>query len=304
MPISDETLENVGTGLFGQAMNLAFGGLYNKRQRNQQKKLGEIQLEQQKRMSMFQKDLDMQMWHDTNYEAQVEHAKNAGLSISHLMGKGGAGGATTGGGGMGIGSASAEGASQGTMAGMAMASQLALQKAQKENIEADTENKKAGAGKATEETEGQKIENTVKGTPQAIADQQKQLTADAELQMQRVGEQTTNTEIGRKTTNERIGQIKAEYAGQILENALTKAETTHKYADVKRIHEETKAIEERIKQGWKGLSIQEFSETMKANYPTIWEVLGKQGNDAVESLYKIGNFTTKGTQQPTHYKPK
>ena len=42
--------------------------------------------------------MQMQMWDDTNFAAQVEQLKKAGLSIGLMYGNGGAGGATTAGG--------------------------------------------------------------------------------------------------------------------------------------------------------------------------------------------------------------
>ena len=42
------------------------------------------------------------MWKDTNYAAQVEEMKKAGLSVGLMYGKGGAGGATTGAGAAGV----------------------------------------------------------------------------------------------------------------------------------------------------------------------------------------------------------
>ena len=49
-----------------------------------------------------QRRMQMQMWEDTNYAAQVEQLKKAGLSIGLMYGKGGAGGATTAPSGMGM----------------------------------------------------------------------------------------------------------------------------------------------------------------------------------------------------------
>ena len=49
-----------------------------------------------------QRKIQMQMWKDTNYAAQVEELKKAGLSIGLMYGKGGAGGTTTGAGATGV----------------------------------------------------------------------------------------------------------------------------------------------------------------------------------------------------------
>ena len=88
-----------------------------------------------------QRKIQMQMWKDTNYAAQVEELKKAGLSIGLMYGKGGAGGTTTGAGATGV-SAPTAPSGMGMINGSQLATQLAnieLIKAQtnKTNIEAE-----------------------------------------------------------------------------------------------------------------------------------------------------------------------
>lgn len=86
----------------------------------------------------------MEMWRDTNYAAQAEEARKAGMSVGMLYGKGGTGGTA-----MSVGQTS-----QGT-AGKAETykiqpqevANMMLMKAQKENIEADTTKKQVEADK-------------------------------------------------------------------------------------------------------------------------------------------------------------
>ena len=74
------------------------------------------------------------MWEDTNYAAQVEQLKKAGLSVGLMYGKGGAGGATTGAGATGVSAPTAP-----TGMGLQGGSQLAAQVA---NIELTTNGRK------------------------------------------------------------------------------------------------------------------------------------------------------------------
>jgi hypothetical protein len=86
-------------------------------------------------------ELQMDMWNRTNYGAQVEHMKNAGLSPGLMYGMSGGGGTTAG--SQGGGSASG---------GQAQAwnpmdlSNMALMDAQRRNIDAKTENIKSDTG--------------------------------------------------------------------------------------------------------------------------------------------------------------
>ena len=98
--------------------------------------------------------MQMQMWEDTNYAAQVEQLKKAGLSIGLMYGKGGAGGTTTGAGATGV-SAPTAPSGMGLIGGIQLASQVAnieLIKAQTENVKADTE-RKLGVDKTKVEAE-------------------------------------------------------------------------------------------------------------------------------------------------------
>ena len=90
-----------------------------------------------------QRKMQLQMWKDTNYSAQIEEMKKAGLSIGLMYGKGGAGGTTTGAGATGV-SAPTAPSGMGLIGGTQLASQVAnieLIKAQTENVKADTERK-------------------------------------------------------------------------------------------------------------------------------------------------------------------
>ena len=99
-----------------------------------------MQIAGSKQLTDYQYMKQKEMWDTTNYEAQKEHLKKAGLNPGLLYGMSGGGGVTTGSGsGTVTGSAADAASTQNAQTaevgmGMQLASQLALQKAQKENI--------------------------------------------------------------------------------------------------------------------------------------------------------------------------
>ena len=77
----------------------------------------------------------MDIWEKTSYKAQMGQLEKAGLNPGLIYGMGGAGGT------LGGSSATAQGAAGTGAMDIAGAAQIALLNAQRENIEADTENK-------------------------------------------------------------------------------------------------------------------------------------------------------------------
>ena len=122
------------------------GGISNKiandRQRKMQRQLQKDQVAEQQKMNVFNQKLGMKQWDETNYSAQTEQMRKAGLNIGMMYGgTGGTGGqAGSFGGQIGMGQAPDQG--KGTRELMGMGSQAAMQmmlmKAQKDNIDADT----------------------------------------------------------------------------------------------------------------------------------------------------------------------
>lgn len=145
------TIANAGLGLL-------LGGIHDQRQQRQQKRLQELQIAGQKEMGLFNQQLALDMWDKTNYEAQRRHMERAGLNVGLMYGSAGQGGTTQ------TPTGNVTGATAAGMTGEAgMAMQLGLQaemqKANIENIKADTELKKTEAQKtAGIDTEKIKVE--------------------------------------------------------------------------------------------------------------------------------------------------
>lgn len=126
MPAIETAGAAIGAGVVNNIMDIAFGEARQKQN-----------LRGQKAALAQSNEAQMDMWNKTNYSAQVEHLKKAGLNPGLLYGMGGTGGATTGGGGANVDRGHGQGMD------IAGAAQLALIKAQTENVEADTANKRS-----------------------------------------------------------------------------------------------------------------------------------------------------------------
>lgn len=129
MPIGTAAL-GIGTGIAEQAVNQVFGEMNQRRE-----------LRGQKKALKQQNDAAMDIWERTNYKAQVEQLNKAGLNPGLIYGMGGAGGT------VGGSSATAKGDQGNSSMDIGQAVQLGLMKAQKENIEASTENTKVDTAK-------------------------------------------------------------------------------------------------------------------------------------------------------------
>lgn len=125
----------------------------DRRQISQQEKLNDVNKKTAKEMADYEQNLKYDMWDKTNLSAQLQQAKKAGVSKAAAIGGSGTGtqGASVGnvGGGQAADAASAMNASTNQSAtGVQTATQLAMAKAQIENIEANTEKTKVDAAKA------------------------------------------------------------------------------------------------------------------------------------------------------------
>lgn len=162
-------------GMFGQRAR-------EQRQHNRQKELMGIQYgnqqglnqqqyEHQRMLDKYGSELQLQMWKDTNYPAQMAQLKAAGLNPALLYGMGGAGGATTGsqGGGSAQGGSASSGQApmspymdmsqiiQGAMA----QSQIQLNKAQAKKLDAEATNLGADTGLKEAQTLNTKVQTEI-----------------------------------------------------------------------------------------------------------------------------------------------
>lgn len=157
-------------GVLGGGLGSIFGNIGNNQQYKQQEKLQALQIKGQKELTDYNTMKQLQMWMDTNYPAQVEQLKKAGLNPALLYGHGGGGGATAhiAQGSIGGGQAQNHAA---LMANTGMGLNASMLTAQIENIKADTNKKNVEAGKLggvdTEKTWAE-IDNIVAATKNTV----------------------------------------------------------------------------------------------------------------------------------------
>lgn len=290
----------IATGGIGTAVNaglgLVFGDKADKkakeRQFEQQKKLQELQLKGQKELNTQGFDLSKRMWDETNYGAQLGHMKDAGLSPGLMYGQAGAGGSTQSGSGGSVtgGSASSD------MSGVGMGLQLAMMNAQKENIEADTEQKRAATENTGADTvikgldaEWKKIDNRIKGA--TAADAIDMVRAEIQRRNEEIIALKHRNGVNMNTYLEQITEVKANAAGSVLRNkAITKG--------LELSDAQMNKMSQDIAQGWtklgldkRGLDqnderikIERYNKEMQAKYPSMWNVVGKAMIDSFNGL--------------------
>jgi len=267
-----EDKKGIGMGILN-AVPSVIGGLTNalgigekrqmRRQLEQQEKLQNLSIQGSKTMSDYNYNKELQMWKDTNWSAQVEEAKKAGLSTAWLMGKGGGSPASMNG-GMSVGMGSAADAASTTNAGtnkaMALAN-LALLGAQKENIEADTANKEADAGNKNVDTGIKTVDLNVK---KDTTEESKNIVRDTARKLFHEANITATNQVIQTNTEKAVtDKAIAEAVGAGLENDLTKGKINLTATQIKQ-------IKEQIAQGWKGL---EFQGTDKVTGKYIEELI-------------------------------
>lgn len=164
MPILQQLGMQAASEAVHGLMGIALGGVNDKRQVRQQRRMNNVNMEYNKEMTEYNQMKQMEMWHATGYEAQKKQMKEAGINPALLYGMGGGGGQSN------TVTTSNQGASQAPSGGgeiqgmMGIGIQGALLMAQKQNIEADTAKKIA----ETQKTAGVDTENVKADTENKI----------------------------------------------------------------------------------------------------------------------------------------
>lgn len=259
-------LDTVIGGIGGAMMR----GANDARQKRQQKALMDIQMQGQKEMGEFNKGLAMQMWEETNYNAQRQQMEKAGLNPGLMYGMGGAGGASTnitpgnvtGGTGPTGGNEMEYGLNLASQA-----SQIDLMKAQTDKTKAEADKTKgidtqvaeanlnnliANTTNTEAKTELTKIQSDLTNIEKEIKNKTREdvieiLHQQKDKTMAETSSAITKAKIDATTSNTIIKTIDAEYAGILLKNDLSKIgiEATKQQIE--------KSIAE-IEQGWAKLA--------------------------------------------------
>lgn len=230
-----------------------------RRQMEDQQKLQDMQVRGQKEMLEAQRQKEMQMWQDTNYSAQVDQMKQAGINPALLYGKGGGGGTTVGGGGMSVSGGQASTSAQTTQAstGMGMMmGQLAMQAAQMELIKAQTNKTNVEANKIGGiDTELATTENKFKQIMVSLEGQSLEYKLDKLAQEVNIAEGQASSALAKGNVDEVTVKAQIDKVRQEAVNAALQGIALEKgvQLDNAKINEITQGIQQK----WKELSINE-----------------------------------------------
>lgn len=288
MPTGPLTMAALNTGqdVVNTGMGLLLQRSQDKRQLNMQRKLQRMQMEGTKEMTDYNYAKQLQMWRDTNYPAQMDQLKLAGLNPGLIYGMSGGGGQST---NIAQGSAPTGQAPTGggeVQAMLGMGIQRELLQAQKENIQAQTEKTKAETTK-TAGVDTQLAEQTIEQIKQNISSQQTQqaltraqtLLTDLESQYQsatmenrksitnltlsKLNEEVhiieNDRQISDATKETAITTIKRQSLQVYLENELIKTQTGLTNEQITQVKETIKAISAKVAQDWKRIGLEGLS---------------------------------------------
>lgn len=288
------------SGAAGGIMGMIFGGLADKRQVKQQKKLQALQIAGAKELTDYQKLKDLEFWKATSYPGQMAMLKEAGLNPALMYGMSGGGGTTVGGGGgMPTGGAAPSGGGE-MMAATGMGIQLGMMDANRKLIEAQTENVKADTTKKSgvDTTEAEtRIESLKQGITNAKQQEQimkiekylKQLDAkvggatmeDKIEQIQWIAERAHNElEISKNeafmskaTFNDKVDIIRREAIGALLKNEATEQGITLSKEEIKKMAADITTAQRQATTGEKNAETQRLEYELKQKFGTVDRIL-------------------------------
>lgn len=313
-------LDQAGGAVVGGALGLILGAENDRRQIKQQQALTDMQLKANKDMALFNNQQQYEMWQKTNYSAQKEQLQKAGLNAGLLYGGGGGTGGASASSGSGVGGGSAPQGGGEAMGLMMAGLQANLIKAQTSNLEADAALKETQANK-TAGVDTQEAETRIKSLTQGITNQKtanelmkvEQTLKEMDVVFQgatiedRVDQvnytlrrsiaelQKVQNEvfIARETREAQIKIVEQTAIGSVLRNALTAAQTDSTRQGIVESKAKIEQMAAQIAQGWEGLSqgdskiaIEKFKAEFDANYPGLWDSIGKGFDDGIESIFE------------------
>lgn len=272
--------QTAGGGIVNAGLGIVLGEYNDRRQEQQQQKLTDMQARANREQAAYSQQLQMKTWNETNYEAQMQHMKNAGLNPALMYGMSGGGGATTG-------SASAAGVSGGNapqggsevMGMMMLKQQLENLKAQKENTDADTENKRAGLPNIPKTGENIDADTRGKTASAKIREAEADYAPGNEdyknqilrwsRDIKELESQVSENErdVSNATWRQKIDELRARAANEILKGAAMKAGIAVDEATLTKITTE-------LQQNWSRIGIEKFRAEIEANFKGLDKIAG------------------------------
>lgn len=279
----------LASNIIGTGLGLMLQGHNDRRQLNLQDKLNRQQLEYDTEKSRIQQQMQLDLWKQTSFPAQVEMMKKAGLNTSLMYGGSGGGSATIGG-GMNSVNAPAAPSGGGEMLGMMMQkAQLDLMNAQarKTNAEADnvsgidTDVKKAQEALMISQKEANEMDKIIKEyTGKNLADVYNKVL----VPNRSVESKTYNDELtARQAVASNIYDLWAN--GKLSEKSLAEIESIE--LNNAKSREERKNIMKSLdilEENLKGLKIDNFMKDIERKW---MDGTGLKGTDVKDGLLKI-----------------
>ena len=294
--------------------SLGLGGIYNRRQIKQQRRLNALENEQ----TIFNRQQQEELWRNTSYGPQKDLMKEAGINPALMYGMGGGGGQTA-----AVSTGGHSNAGEGFQAQSQMGINFAMQKAQIDLLNAQTKKTEVEAEKtagvdtqeantridallqgidnARQQNELQKLEITLKNIENFEKQSSQGDRLDYIMYQTRIAEKQweiaqNEAYISSATRKEKVDIIKAEAIGAVLRNLLTEAQTTNTKQNTAASQQQIKESIQRIMRDWDGLSVQQQEQQLRQmlmNYNT------DPTNDHVkEAIRALGGILHMGDNSP------
>lgn len=234
-------------------LGMALARWNDRRQLRQQEKLNELSTAQAKELTEFNRAQQLQMWKDTNFAAQKEQIKAAGLNPGILYGQGGAGGATASVSAQGASNAAAPGGGSEILGAIGMGLQRRLAEAQVrtaeatakkaeaetgaigfeiEQIKANTENVKADTALTKMQEENVALENRLKGKSMDL--QLYLLQNNVKKQVEELRGLKMSNDLTEETFSLKVQEALLSNASMLLTNENIKVDTAEKQSKIKK----------------------------------------------------------------------
>lgn len=300
--LAQQTGGQAASGVVAGGINRLFRAGDNRAQLKQQGKLQAQQIQGMQQMGIFNREQQMQMWHDTNAEAQMKHFKNAGLNPALMYGNAtGAGGSTAATPGHVDGGQASQGmgiASQGMSAQILTAAQIELMKAQARNLNVKSD-KEAGVDTDLTRTQNNVLQTEnelkkldLKKNQETLWDEIWTIASNrikAEEEANQAGFKTT---VDEATVKDNIDRIKAEAINTAIQGEVMKQGIKLSEAQIDKLAAD-------IVQRGQEIAIHAFVAETQANQPGIGQVIGSMANSIksrVDKILGLGKDFTKPKQ--------
>lgn len=274
-PVAGAALD-IGQGVVETGLGMALAGWQDKRQIKQARKLQELEIAGSKQLTDYSYAKQLQMWKDTNYSAQAAELAKAGLNPGLLYGMGGAGGQSTGGG-------AEKTQGQAAAATQALGMEIGIQAAQRQLLQAQTENVKADTANKTQDTRGKGIANQI--AEETLESAIQLIRNERAISEERMDQEKFKTQEEEVRWLQRQERADAELAEMLLKNneirakiGLTQAQYAQIAAQIGKITAEIKNMGDKLTLEQQKFEFEQKMRDIKDSQ--------KFGKEVIESIFK------------------